>query len=104
MTLHAYPSVTRWRSSLIGLISIAMETVGFILVKLFEMGIWGFFSRHTPEHLGFRLLMASFGLFAVSAPVALIGALIDRRKVVSIVVLGTWMPPLVFLLLWSGYW
>jgi hypothetical protein len=44
------------------------------------------------------------GLFAVSAPVALIGALIDRRKVVSIVVLGTWMPALVFLLLWSGYW
>ncbi len=102
--LDAYPELQNWRSSLVGLIAVAAEVLGFSLIKLFEMGLWGPVSRHAPEHLGYRLLMTCLGLFLLSVPLGIIGIFVDTKKVISIFVLVTFLPASIFLVLWSGYW
>ena len=91
-------------SSPMGLVALAAEALAFVLIKFFEMGAWSILPRPTPDLLGYRLFVSCFGLFLLSAPLAFIGILVDRKKGFGRLVLATFLPALAFLVVGSGYW
>jgi hypothetical protein len=102
--LEAYPELRGWRGSLVGLMALAAEVLGFALIKLFEVGLWRRVTQHPPEHFGYRLFMTCCALFLLSVPLGVAGLSMDRKKEASMFVLVTFLPALIFLVLWSGYW
>jgi hypothetical protein len=99
--LDAYPSLREWRTYRIGLIAALIEIATWLALFCdIDMGISIRASHPNLLRLREVLLLTFFACI----PVALIGVFLDKRKSLSAIVLGSSIPALMVLLMWSGYW
>lgn len=98
-----YPSLREWRSYRIGLIA-ALTQIACWFALFCDVDLHLGVSFRVPEailvHVHTSLLLA----FAACLPIATLGLLLDKSKVLSAGVLGSAIPAFMLLIMWSGRW
>jgi hypothetical protein len=99
--LDAYPSLREWRKFRVGLIAALIQITTWLALFCFiDLGI----SVPGPARVQHRIMLILLLAFFASVPIALAGVFLDKRKVLSAIFLGSILPALFILVLWSGNW